>query len=98
MKEVLLKKTSTFYKIKARPPTSWDCASCGDQMVIRRAGTGKGTLGTNSCCCGMLGKELAGQEALCTHRDHPAQAGESLTAHYGCLGKGKKNKINEAIK
>lgn len=32
-------------------------------MVLWRAGTAKGTLGTNPQCCGMLGKELVGQEA-----------------------------------
>lgn len=90
------KNPPTFYKIKAGSPTIWDRARCGDQMELWQAGTAKGTLGTNPHCCGMLGKELAGQEATCTHGEHPAQAGESLTAHYKCSGKGK-NKINKAI-
>lgn len=84
------RKNKSFREIKACSPTSRGRARHGSQVVPRKAGTSKGTLGTNPRSGGTLGAELAGQGTLCAHGDRPARAGGSLSAHYRCSVKRQK--------
>lgn len=91
------KRTPPFYKIEARSPTSWDHARCGDQLVLQRAGTAKGTLGINPHCCGMLERSWQGGKHPAHTRITLPRLGNPLlliTVHR----QGRKTKINKTIK